>query len=73
VSIAAGAAFTAYALLTVGDGRETNAPQPAVAGAPANITDPVARGVQTIRAGDRRHQAEFGQIRPLERSSQIST
>jgi mono/diheme cytochrome c family protein len=52
VSIAAGAAFTAYALLTVGDGRETNAPQPAVAGAPASITDPVARGEYLARAAD---------------------
>jgi mono/diheme cytochrome c family protein len=52
VSIVAGAAFTAYALLTVGDGRETNAPQPAVAGAPASITDPVARGEYLARAAD---------------------
>ena len=52
VSIAAGAAFTAYALLTVGDGRETNAPQPVVAGAPASITDPVARGEYLARAAD---------------------
>lgn len=52
VSIVAGAAFTAYALLTVGDGRETNAPQPAVAGAPAGITDPVARGEYLARAAD---------------------
>jgi len=52
VSIAAGAAFTAYALLTVGDGRETNAPQPVVAGAPASITAPVARGEYLARAAD---------------------
>jgi len=52
VSIAAGAAFTAYALLTVGDGRETNAPPPVVAGAPASITDPVARGEYLARAAD---------------------
>jgi mono/diheme cytochrome c family protein len=52
VSIVAGAAFTAYALLTVDDGRETNAPQPAVAGAPASITDPLARGEYLARAAD---------------------
>jgi mono/diheme cytochrome c family protein len=52
VSIAAGAGFTAYALLTVGDGRETNVPQPAVAGAPASITDPLARGEYLARAAD---------------------
>jgi mono/diheme cytochrome c family protein len=52
VSIVAGAAFTAYALLTVGDGRETNAPRPAAAGAPASITDPVARGEYLARAAD---------------------
>ena len=52
VSIAAVAGFTAYALLTVGDGRETNAPPPAVAGAPASITDPLVRGEYLARAAD---------------------
>src|SRR5580693_7983106 len=50
--IVAGAAFTTYALLTVADGRETNAPQPAVAGAPASITDPLMRGEYLARAAD---------------------
>jgi mono/diheme cytochrome c family protein len=52
VSIVAGAAFSAYALLTVGDGRETNSAQPKVAGAPASITDPLARGEYLARAAD---------------------
>jgi mono/diheme cytochrome c family protein len=50
--IVAGAAFTTYALLTVSDGRETNAPQPAVAGAPASIVDPLVRGEYLARAAD---------------------
>jgi len=50
--IAAAAAFTTYALLTVGDGRETNAPQPAAAGAPASITDSLVRGEYLARAAD---------------------
>jgi mono/diheme cytochrome c family protein len=48
----AGAAFVTYALLTVSDGRESNAPQPAVAGAPASITDPLMRGEYLVRAAD---------------------
>ena len=50
--IVAGAAFTTYALLTVSDGRETNAPQPAVAGAPASIADLLVRGEYLARAAD---------------------
>jgi mono/diheme cytochrome c family protein len=50
--IVAGAAFTTYALSTVSDGRETNAPQPAAAGAPAGITDPLQRGEYLARAAD---------------------
>jgi mono/diheme cytochrome c family protein len=50
--IVAGAAFTAYALLTVSDGRETNASQPVAAGAPASITDPLVRGEYLARAAD---------------------
>ena len=46
-----GVGFSAYALLTVGDGRETNAPQPSVAGAPANIKEPLARGEYLARVG----------------------
>ncbi|WP_049621210.1 cytochrome c [Frateuria defendens] len=52
VVVAGAVAFSAYALLTVGDGRETGAPQPAAAGAPANLTDPVARGEYLARAAD---------------------
>jgi mono/diheme cytochrome c family protein len=51
-AIVAGAAFTAYALLTVGDARETNAPQSAGAGAPASIKDPLVRGEYLARAAD---------------------
>src|SRR5579862_785954 len=50
--ILAGAAFITYALLIVGDGGESNAPQPAVAGAPASITDPLMRGEYLARAAD---------------------
>jgi mono/diheme cytochrome c family protein len=50
--IVAGAAFTTYALLTVSDGRETNAPQPAAAGAPTSITDPLVRGEYLARSAD---------------------
>ena len=52
VLVAAVGAFSAYALLTVRDGRETDAPQPAAAGAPAGIADPVARGEYLARAAD---------------------
>jgi mono/diheme cytochrome c family protein len=47
-----GVGFSAYALLTVSDGRETNAPQPSVAGAPASIKEPLARGEYLARAAD---------------------
>ena len=47
-----GVGFSAYALLTVGDGREANAPQPSVAGAPASIKEPLARGEYLARAAD---------------------
>ena len=47
-----GAGFSAYALLTVGDGRETNAAQPSAAGAPASIKEPLARGEYLARAAD---------------------
>ena len=47
-----GVGFSAYALLTVGDGRETNAPQPSMAGAPASIKEPLARGEYLARAAD---------------------
>jgi mono/diheme cytochrome c family protein len=47
-----GVGFSAYALLTVGDGRETNALQPSVAGAPASIKEPLARGEYLARAAD---------------------
>jgi mono/diheme cytochrome c family protein len=50
--VALGVGFSAYALLTVGDGRETNAPQPPVAGAPASIKEPLARGEYLARAAD---------------------
>jgi mono/diheme cytochrome c family protein len=50
--IAVGVGFTAYALLTVGDGLETSGPQPAAAAAPASITDPVLRGEYLARAAD---------------------
>jgi mono/diheme cytochrome c family protein len=50
--IVAGAAFTAYSLLTVSDGRETNSSQPVAAGAPASITDPLVRGEYLSRAAD---------------------
>lgn len=52
VVIAGAVAFTAYAWLTVRDGKETNAPPPAAAGAPASLTDPVARGEYLTRAAD---------------------
>jgi mono/diheme cytochrome c family protein len=52
VVIVIGVGFSAYALLTVGDGRETNAPQPAAAGVPADITEPLARGEYLARAAD---------------------
>jgi mono/diheme cytochrome c family protein len=52
LAIAGIVAFSAYALLSVGDGRETGAAQPAAAGAPANLTDPVARGEYLARAAD---------------------
>ncbi|WNL44189.1 cytochrome c [Dyella sp. BiH032] len=45
-------AFAIYAWLTVRDGKETQAPQPAAAGAPASLTDPVARGEYLTRAAD---------------------
>jgi mono/diheme cytochrome c family protein len=47
-----GIAFTAYALLTVTHGGDENARQPTVAGAPADITDPKARGEYLTRAAD---------------------
>jgi mono/diheme cytochrome c family protein len=47
-----GGGFSGYALLTVRDGRETNAPQPLAAGAPASITEPLARGEYLARAAD---------------------
>ena len=47
-----GAGFSAYALLTVGDARETNAAQPSAAGAPASIKEPLARGEYLARAAD---------------------
>jgi mono/diheme cytochrome c family protein len=47
-----GAGFSAYALLTVGDGRETNAAQPSAAGAPASLKEPLARGEYLARAAD---------------------
>ncbi len=50
--IGTGVAFTAYALLTVGDGGETSVPQPAAAGAPASIRDPLLRGEYLVRAAD---------------------
>jgi hypothetical protein len=50
--IVAGVAFTTYALLMVGDGKESNAPQPSMAGAPASITDPLERGEYLARAAD---------------------
>jgi mono/diheme cytochrome c family protein len=50
--IVVGVGFSACALLTVGDGRETNAPQPTAAGAPAGITEPLARGEYLTRAAD---------------------
>jgi mono/diheme cytochrome c family protein len=50
--VALGVGFSAYALLTVGDGRETNALQPSVAGAPASIKEPLARGEYLARAAD---------------------
>jgi mono/diheme cytochrome c family protein len=50
--IVVGVGFSAYALLTVGDGRETNAPQPMAAGAPVAIAAPLARGEYLTRAAD---------------------
>src|ERR1700732_1670819 len=50
--LVAGAAFTTYALLTVSDGRETNAPQPAAAGAPASAVERLGRGESLARAAD---------------------
>lgn len=52
ILVVGAAAFTAYAWFTVGDGKETGAPQPAMAGAPASITDPLARGEYLTRAAD---------------------
>lgn len=52
IVIVGAAAFAAYAWFTVRDGKETDAPQPAAAGAPAAITDPVARGEYLTRAAD---------------------
>jgi len=50
--VVVGVGFSAYALLTVGDGRETNARQPPAAGAPAGIKEPPARGEYLARAAD---------------------
>ena len=44
--------FSAYALLTVRNGGNDQALQPAGAGAPASITDPLARGEYLTRAAD---------------------
>ena len=52
IVVLAAVAFTAYALLTVRHGGDENAPQPSVAGAPATITDPRARGEYLARAAD---------------------
>jgi mono/diheme cytochrome c family protein len=52
VIVAGAVVFAAYAWFTVRDGKETNAPPPAVAGAPVSITDPVARGEYLTRAAD---------------------
>src|SRR5271169_3779863 len=50
--IVVGVGFSAYALLNVADGNETNAPQPMGAGAPAGITEPLARGEYLACAAD---------------------
>jgi mono/diheme cytochrome c family protein len=50
--VVVGGAFSAYALLTVGNGGESNAPQPAAAGAPVNLTSQLARGEYLARAAD---------------------
>ncbi|MGO4700610.1 c-type cytochrome [Dyella sp. 2RAB6] len=52
IVVVAAVAFTAYAWFTVRDGKETSAPPPAAAGAPASISDPVARGEYLTRAAD---------------------
>ena len=52
VLIIVGVGFSAYALLNVGDGGETSAPQPAAAGAPLGVTEPLARGEYLARAAD---------------------
>jgi mono/diheme cytochrome c family protein len=50
--VVAGVGVSAYALMTVADGRETTEPQPAAAGAPAGVTTPLARGEYLARAAD---------------------
>jgi mono/diheme cytochrome c family protein len=52
VLVVLGMWFAAYALSTVGDGRETNVPPPSVTGAPASIKEPLARGEYLARAAD---------------------
>ena len=47
-----GIVFVAYAMLTVQHGGDEHAAQPKVAGAPADITDPRARGEYLTRAAD---------------------